>query len=1600
MQPLAAATLTRAPLVQLQHLPGRAASLSRQGSVDPVLLASSSSSLMRSLSSTHPGYAMAFAESGASPMTPRTSARLHAPWSTTIVVLRRLRGVMISLQPRGRCGYATTATATSPQASNATAAAASGSASRQPRKDRRHHVVDLGNHLSVVLPVSGPSPRPSSSTRDRGSRRRHGRIKNKAASYPSRGAHAHVPGDDGNAEAHTADGAVHVQSRQATPMSLLPREQRAEQGEWEGDENSFLRIPHTAAEAASVLEYTTVLEALESSSFRDGTPCLTTLASKSAAAASSDARANFEELRTRALPILFYLVQVSATAPAPSATVTDAELAAALQCLATHLQYMAAATRTDGRRHVSALPPAVVVALWEQVMPCVQQRIDKAKASPPPQRLPPKNPAELEGGSGVHESAEALVSSTTASATCPASTASMKKSVYTPLRRALALHTRQVASLLPPSTLALVLTRMYQCGALADDILGPIATDYLEVLRRSEPSHTTGGGDLIAALRHRVLRLPDGIGGGDSPAAVPPAAAFTGAAAVTMARLLGRAAVPGHRQLHNFFHFVLLPEVTRALARTAERAAQGGAGEATGEAVEALPGAAALLDLTAALRHYAVSGHAVTHLTTLWMAYFAQRRGADDAAAALADCMALLRALSSVPFASNRTQRRQARNTRGGGSHGGRSPTQQQTHLLKVADGDYGPLMNVACAEVCRLCNHLQSPVVASSFTAVAPAQLLALLCLLLRVNSPRWAETYETLASAALTALTTHTPATLAASSPSPQDEEALERVLPLAAARRTLRALLHRNSLIPDHPLHRVLLRRLLYSPAALTDTAVASQVLLGLELMVPVEEGSSRSHDASVSTATNAAAVPTVALVATATGTAAQTLMSMVVITPDDRRRALQVFRRLGRSITPTAFVAGLCVVALDALPRTAQVAVVNHLTSVASAVSPSYLAKGMDAVVRGLPPPVIDDVSVQHWFSRLTARDVVRRIDPVGCAVLLDLLSANPRYQRNCALAKECITRRIGVALRQTGEADAGNGVASGVSLEALPRVVASLQRANVFLPQYYSRVCRLLLGQVEQASLGELLEPFAVVAEAYMSRQRSEAQASVFKDVWELLRGRVMEEAGRLALDETLMAINAFAALDVKDHALFGVLVYQLWVCLCTAEAEVAAAAATSRSSTASSADSAIAALDVPSPRPARSAQQSSDQGTAADAASSTMVGSADAAEAQVRRRVEAAEHVLRTLTPSAVAVVAATFLARSDARAADEARKAEDGDDSAARTLLPWILMRLRDCHAELYPVDVVHVMPLLLEHYVAAAAAVEDARAPTGASDDSSAAAAAALLHSAYDACRSVFLLMYTLLPDTVAAAGEPLLPLADAQRIAQLRSQWTSATKLSVEMVPRSWFATLLVSLSGADLADTAVALACVQRACTRRVCSELLSISQLVDVCLSLCWLTTSTALGAAATSTSATAHRSDDDAQALAAPPVATRQDEVSHPRPTPHDVLSTAMATVLSALWKRSDELTSAHISALLRCLRHTYGADKVDADFVERLEAQKALLLSQRQPKTPVDAAARPVSAAEAAKVRNADACAASSSHQQRPKPFPQMDAEDLFGTV
>ncbi|KPA73774.1 hypothetical protein ABB37_09663 [Leptomonas pyrrhocoris] len=1409
--------------------------------------------------------------------------------------------------------------------------------------------------------------------------------------------------------------------------------------------------------------------------------------------ARAAAQANFAKLQTTALPLLFAFAQQQqqqqqletlSELPLASAeqsfhpSIPLSEVAEALQSLAQHLDSIRSATRCDGRRHVAALPPPVVAALWDRVMPFLH-----AQALPRENSNSSSSGGEGEGGSEDHTMSDevcdradgmaggALLSADASyaegsngsggeraaaaavggeqrrskAALSLAPSPSVLKAPYTAVRRALALHTRNLATLLSPDVVAVVLTRLYQCGALADDVLGPVIADLLEKQHHgrsssssSTPTPTVGG--TITVLQRWVLRLDEGWSESNaSPASALPSA-FHGAAAITMARLLGKASLPGHHQLHRFFHLALLPEVTRVLRCTAtavaaqhhtasphEKDTTNAAAQAAGNADDTKssnnsssgvalvadptqPGVDALLDLTSAFRHYAVSGEAVQHLTALWAMQFEL-----SAQVSWGDCAAVLRALSTLPHASSRSRRRQARQL---SRHAG---GRQEQLLAHVAEEDYYALVEEVYAQVRQLSGAAVTTLGstlqdsnASAVVDVPPAQLLALLRMLLHVNSPRWAETYDALATVVVAQLASQLSSSATAGATtvtSATDVQALlERAFPLPDTQRTLKALLHRNSLIPDHRLHRLLLRRVLHAPEALTDASVAATALLGLEVMIPAEEGGVRAASLDAVSDTSSTLSN---LVHASPGEA-------FTITAHDRARALQVLRRRGRSMNPSAFIAGLCVAPIDQLPLSTQSALVNHLSSVASAVAPAYLVKGMAAVVRQLRPAALDDVSVQRWYSRFTAVDVVRRVDSAGCAVLLEILSANPRVEMNCALAKQAITRQIGVALLRAGGDDDG----ASLTLGQLPPVLSALRRANVFFPPYFSRVCRLLLGQVESAPLGDLLLPFSATAEEFMRRHQREGQASVFRDVWELLRGRVLDQVATLSLDETCTALNAFAALDVGDRALFRVLVHHLWVGV-RREALIGEA----RHGSFNPSSSSTAAAAVPSP--VTELTDESGGGAAHEEQEVKLLRHADGAdppsgrvgdveddeeeaqEALVRRAAQLGQRITQTLSPSAVAVVVATLCARADAAAAALQTRADayteddnaalvhqrssgssGGGDTMASTMLPWMLLALRRCHAELYPIDVVHVLPALVQRYTtinAAAAAVPASTSPprsatttaTTASSSSSSLSLVdvselALLHAAFDACRTTFLSMYAVLPDPAvlsatttsteeAASASTAIPTAAAdeihshrdgstltsaeiQRIAAQRAQWTPAVKMSVQVVPRPWFATLLLALSSADLADIDVGVACVERACTRRVCGSLLTIDQLVDLCLTMCWLSR-----ASATTTTGPPRHDEmkmeeeevEGSTATCGDAASTAPTAITSTSAAP--LLRTAMATVLSALWYRSEELHTRQINALLRCLRDTYGAERVDADFVQRLEAQKALIRERRR---------------------------------------------------
>jgi hypothetical protein len=1400
-------------------------------------------------------------------------------------------------------------------------------------------------------------------------------------------------------------------------------------------------IPRSGAAAAALLDAATMLEALSLPATAASFSLPSSLHSISrsdahhveeSCATAAAARATFTRMCTTALPLLFDFAeqQLVATEENPSQPPTPmADVEDAVQCLCSHLNNIARATRRDGRRHVAALPPPVAAALWDRVLPALHAQVMVFNTEPHKQterrqktrrqseegNAPPSGDAHTDVGPAAAAASaveKTIQEEALPPTTMPVSVAAALKPSYLALRRALALHTRAVASLLPPDILAMVLTRLFQCHALSDDIIGPVVADVIEKQTRERsrlavPASTaTTVGGTIATLQQRVLRLGTVPSGDD---ALMGTCTFRGASAVTMARLLGKTAIPGHHQLHRFFHLELLPEVTRVLRDTAARRHEVINGEES-VLTAVQPGVDALLDLTRAFRHYAVSGEAVQHLTTLWQLYFTA--AATTTTITWDGCAAVLHALSSaVPTASSRSQRRQARQLPrhpSSSSHG-----RQDQLLLRVAEEDYYPLVEEVCARV----RQLSAAAVASAASGTSsgniaaeagkrgrmgvevgtpsPSELLGVLRMLLRVNSPHWADTYEALATAIVLQLASQ----LSVANPTTKTAAATvsawwESVLPLSDTQRTVTALLRRNSLIPDHALHRVLLRRILYAPEALTDAAVATTALLGLEVMIPTEEGNTGE-------ATSSSSPPVSSTDATSgTQTSADLIVQMlpsddVTITAQDRTRALQLLRRYGRSMSPTAFVAGLCVAPIHQLPLLTQTALVNHLSAVASSISPAYLVKGMAAVTRQLSPTAVDDVSLQRWYSRFTARDVVRRVDGGGCAVLLDILASYPQLEANCALAKQAITRQIGVALLRTTDA-AGNGSGAALTLEQLPHVISALRRASVFLPPYFSRVCRLLLGQVESAPLGDFLIPFYAVAEEFMRRQQQEAQASVFKDVWELLRGRVLDQVTTLSLEEICTALNAFAALDVTDRALFSVLVYRLWTCV-QQEARGATNAAAGEKTRPASIRAATATIPTMVPPTSSSHARVAEKGvgevqevtfmsqTEVADASSTAAASR---EAEARNMGQLGQHITLALSPSAVGVVVTTLCARDY----DDTAAARSGSgDAMTATMLPWMLLALRSRHAELYPIDVVHVLPSLVQQYANAATPPSPSASSTARFSPTSPIVAeevpdvVALLHAAYDACRITFLSMYAILPGPAAlpAAEVPkdasaaatattqdseqksrfpgsTLTAEEVQLIAEQRAAWTPAVKLSVQVVPRSWFATLLLALSSTNIADVDVGLACVERACTRRVCGAQLPVDQLVDLCLTICWLFRVAESGAMhrprdeevrqtssatkkATSSDSTDAAASGEAEAEAPPSSTSATAWSAAP------VLRTGMATVLSALWFRSDELNTPQIHALLRCLRDTYGDDRVDADFVERLEAQMALIRERKK---------------------------------------------------
>ncbi|EKF37673.1 hypothetical protein MOQ_002126 [Trypanosoma cruzi marinkellei] len=1055
----------------------------------------------------------------------------------------------------------------------------------------------------------------------------------------------------------------------------------------------------------------------------------------------------FHRLRATALPL--FLQAPDTTSP------SVASVAEACQALSEALIVVDDVSRATGMRAERMFPATLVVALWN----CLPRFYVQAQHS---SRAPHAH------GSLVPALVEGL----------PSFWREFKNA-----RRALALRTRDLNDLLLPSELVRVLLCMEQCGALSDDIIGPIGT---QLLRRYKTSAAPLNGPQHVATNHLLSAhfVASVVDKEESP--------FQGDTALAFARLLGRAHIVNHFQLHRLMHTILLPQVMVALQASA-------------------PDEIILFELTRCYTRYAVSGSAVSQLTALWMPHLF--------CMTLDKCSELLGIL-------------------GDGGVG---------RVAVVAEEDYFPLVEAVLKRASLLFHHehqsssstgvpptadLVPAAIADASAAVSADSVVKFICALVTVNSVHWGEMYV-LAATAL--------------------ERSLDGLL-FSDVVRVTRALLRRNSHIPYHSLHSRLSHRLLIDGTALKDVKIGGLSLLAAALM------SSPSPTIPKTFISSNKYLPCDMQTAILRNPSGGDLIGL------DGARALAVFRRHGKKLGLRSFAAAICVAPLAQLPRRSQEAVIMHFTSISSALEVPWLVRGMVSLTSQIPEAV-DPVSVQRWFSRFTAVDVARQLDMEHAAMLLSILS-DDEYSRDCALAKQKIVKQASTLLLQ-----------ESVSLDALIPLVVALQRANVFFPQLYSRICRILLANVRQTPWRLLLPVFHVVADEFT--RRPHGNGSVFRDVWEQLRTRLMEEAASsLEAEDVVLALNGLAALDVKDRPVFSVLLHRLWTIYLSVCTPVGAE---HRNATAET-----------SPKP-----------------------------------VVWVDSLLSGCTPSALAVLITTLIYSGRGKAID--------------AFMPWLLLRTRPVVKDLYPIDLLHLMPALLSCFTAASTIDGDA------SCDRTAWLCSPLnhtiLHTTYDECRELFLHMY----EDEATAKDPTA-------LGTQRAEWTPKARVSVLRVPRYLFAELLVALCQCELRDEAVATASASRM-TRRLCMQL-PVADLVDLTMALCFhfppppppplqeVTVNDEGGVTrdekgeryetkeeGTNCISCGERTEGNDAAAAAATSST---------PAPHQRF---LPPVLTALWDRAEELQSSHVDALLRCLRHYYGG-KVDADFLDRLLKHKEATLA------------------------------------------------------
>ncbi|PBJ74876.1 hypothetical protein BCY84_11970 [Trypanosoma cruzi cruzi] len=1049
-------------------------------------------------------------------------------------------------------------------------------------------------------------------------------------------------------------------------------------------------------------------------------------------------------LRAIALPLL---LKASDTTPPSVSSVAEA-----CQALTEALIVVDDVSRTTGMRAERMFPATLVVALWSCLPRFYLQAQHFSRA---PHAHGSLAPALAEGS--------------------PSFWWEFKNA-----RRALALRTRELNDLLLPSDLVRVLVCMEQCGALSDDIIGPIGT---QLLRRHKTSAAPLNGPQHVATNHLLSArfVASVVDKEESP--------FQGDTALAFARLLGRAHIVNHFQLHRLMHTILLPQVVVALQASA-------------------PDEIILFELTRCYIRYAVSGSAVSQLAALWMPHLS--------------CMTLDKCSELLGILGN-------------GGVG---------RVAVVAEEDYFPLVEAVLRRASLLFHHEDQsrsagvppvanlvPAALADVSAVVSADsVVRFICALVTVNSVHWGEMYV-LAATAL--------------------ERSLDGLF-VSDVVRVTRALLRRNSYIPYHSLHSRLANRLLIDEAALTDVKIGGLSLLAAALM------SSPSSTPPATSVSSNKQLPCEMQTAVLKSPGGADLIGL------DRARALAVFRRHGKRLGLRSFAAAMCVAPLAQLPRRSQESVIMHFTSISSALEVPWLVRGMMSLTSQIPEAV-DPVSVQRWFSRFTAVDVARQLDMEHAAMLLSILS-DDEYSRDCALAKEKIVKHTSTLLLQ-----------ESVSLDALIPLVVALQRANVFFPHLYSRICRILLANVRQTPWRLLLPVFHVVADEFT--RRAHGNGSVFRDVWEQLRTRLMEEAASsLEAEDVVLALNGLAALDVRDRRVFSVLLHRLWTIYLSVCAPTGAEYGSATAET--------------SPKP-----------------------------------VVWVDSLLSGCTPSALAVLITTLIYTGRGKVID--------------AFMPWLLLRTRPVVKDLYPIDLLHLMPALLSCFIAASTMDGDA------SCDRTAWLCSpvnhTILHTTYDQCRELFLHMY----EDEATAKDPTA-------IRTQRAEWTPKVRVSVSRVPRYLFAELLVALCQCGLRDEAVATASASRV-TRRLCMQL-PVAELVDLTMALCFHfpppptrleeVTVNDEGGVTRDEKGERHEKKREGTNCISSCKGTEGNDVAaatSSAPAPHQRF---LPSVLTALWDRAEELQSSHVDALLRCLRHYYG-EKVDADFLDRLLKHKEATLAR-----------------------------------------------------